>query len=92
MTKKMTGKAIDALHKRVVRQPVLVWDRLTNAEQKRAFAFAQLYRQFLDDAKTERLAAAAIVRALTDNGFVDIQKATPQNKKVYAAYRISTKP
>ena len=87
MTKKMTGKAIDALHKRVVRQPVLVWDRLTNAEQKRAFAFAQLYRQFLDDAKTERLAAAAIVRALTDNGFVDIQKATPQNKKVYAAYR-----
>lgn len=87
MTKKMTGKAIDALHKKVVRQPALVWDRMTAAEQKQTFVFADEYKQFLDAAKTERLAAAAIARELEDNGFVDIQKATAKNKKVYGVYR-----
>lgn len=87
MTRKMTGKAIDALHKKVVRQPALVWDRMTAAEQKQTFVFADEYKQFLDAAKTERLAAAAIARELEDNGFVDIQKATAKNKKVYGVYR-----
>ena len=87
MTKKMTGKAIDALHKKVVRHPDLVWDRMTAADQKQTVTFADEYKQFLDAAKTERLAAAAIARELEDNGFVDIQKATAKNKKVYGVYR-----
>ncbi len=87
MTSKMTGKSIDALHKKVVRKPALVWDRFTAAEQKRAFDFAEQYKQFLDAAKTERLAVAAIVRELDTAGFVDIQKAASKNRKVYAVYR-----
>ena len=86
MTKKMTGKDITALHKKVVRKPVLVWDRFTAAEQKKAFAFAEQYKRFLDTAKTERLAAAAIVKELDDNGFVDIHRATRKQSKVYGIY------
>lgn len=87
MTAKMTGKAIDALHKKVVRKPALVWDRFTAAEQKRAFDFSEKYKQFLDAAKTERLAVAAIVKDLEAAGFVELQKATRKSRKVYSVYR-----
>ncbi len=86
MPKKLSAKDITDLHKKVVRQPMLVWDHFSTTEQKNALGFAEDYKQFLDAAKTERLAAAAIVKELGKNGFVDIQKATRKNKKVYGVY------
>jgi aspartyl aminopeptidase len=87
MTEKMTDKAREALHKKVVRKPTLVWDRFTAAEKKRAFVFAEDYKQFLDVAKTERLAVTAIVKELDGRGFVNIQKASGKHRKVYGVYR-----
>jgi aspartyl aminopeptidase len=87
MTEKKTDKAIDALHKKMIRKPVLVWDRFTAAEKKRAFDFAEQYKRFLDEAKTERLAVAAIVRELEDHGFIDIGKAARKHRKIYGVYR-----
>ena len=86
MTGKMDKKTIEALHRKVVRKPGLVWDRFTAAQQKRAFEFAEQYKRFLDVAKTERLAADAIVKELSDNGFVEIGRATRKNKKIYRVY------
>ena len=87
MTKKMTAQAVKALHEKLVRQPALVWDRLTTAGQKQALALAEDYKQFLDAAKTERLAVGAIVRELKKAGFVDIAAATRKHRKVYGVYR-----
>ncbi len=87
MAKKSSGKAVDALHKKFVREPVLVWDRCSAAEKKRVFDFSEQYKQFLDKAKTERLASAALVKELDGNGFVDIRKATGKHRKVYVVYR-----
>jgi len=87
MTKKMTTQAVKALHEKLVRQPALVWDRLTTAGQKQALALAEDYKQFLDAAKTERLAVGAIVRELKKAGFVDIAAATRKHRKVYGVYR-----
>ncbi|MEW6079660.1 MAG: aminopeptidase [Thermodesulfobacteriota bacterium] len=87
MTEKNTDKAADALHKKMVRKPVLVWDRFTAAEKKRAYDFAEPYKRFLDGAKTERLAVAAIVEDLESHGFVNMEKATRKHRKVYSLYR-----
>jgi aspartyl aminopeptidase len=87
MTEKKTGGDLDALHKKIIRKPVLVWDRFTAAEKKKAFDFAEPYKRFLDEAKTERLAVAAIVRELESRGFVDMEKADRRHRKIYGLYR-----
>jgi aspartyl aminopeptidase len=47
----------------------LVWDRYDEAQVKGAFAFAEGYKKFLDEAKTEREAVGAIVRSAEGTGF-----------------------
>ncbi|MDY6822790.1 MAG: aminopeptidase [Thermodesulfobacteriota bacterium] len=71
----MTKKEIDAFAKKTTRKPQMVWDRLTQADEKKAFAFTDDYKRFLDKAKTERKAVAAIVEQLEQKGFVNIDGA-----------------
>jgi len=86
MRSKMTKKEVKALADKVCLERVPAWDRFSAAEAKAAFAFAETYRRFLDDAKTERRAAAAIVAELKKNGFEDIRRASARKKKVYRLY------
>jgi aspartyl aminopeptidase len=47
----------------------LVWDRYDAAQVKEAFAFAEGYKKFLNEAKTEREAVEAIVKSAEEAGF-----------------------
>ena len=63
--KKKTSKVKDT----VMRQPSLVWDKLTARERKETFAFAEGYKDFLNSGKTEREAVAAIEKHAKLSGF-----------------------
>jgi aspartyl aminopeptidase len=66
------GKANEktkALEKRVKLTGKLVWDRYDEALVKEAFAFAEGYKGFLNEAKTEREAVEAIARSAQGQGF-----------------------
>ncbi len=86
MRSRMSKKEVKALADKVCLERTPAWDRFSAAEAKAAFAFAEKYRQFLDDAKTERRAAAAIVAELQKNGFADIRRASARKRKVYRLY------
>lgn len=63
----------------------LVWDKLSTAEKEEAFKFAEDYKAFLDQGKTERESIREIVRIAEENGFVSMdqvrgKKLRPGNK------------
>ena len=65
---KANGKT-KALEDRVKLTGRLVWDRYDAAQVKEAFAFAEGYKRFLNEAKTEREAVEAIVKSAEGAGF-----------------------
>jgi aspartyl aminopeptidase len=69
------GKAKEgtkALEEKVKLQGRLVWDRYDETKVKEAFAFAEGYKGFLNAAKTEREAVAAIVQSAQQAGFYPV--------------------
>ena len=62
------------LEKKLKFQGKLVWDRLEEKEKKDAFRFAEWYKKFLDQAKTEREAVAEILRAAEKAGFRELSR------------------
>lgn len=85
--KTMTKKELDALKKKISRKPVLVWDCLSTAEEKKVFQFADKYKSFLDVAKTERKTASLIAAELEKSGFQDITTASSGGNKLYRIFR-----
>ena len=66
------GKASDktkSLEERVKLTARLVWDSYDDALVKEAFAFAEGYKSFLNEAKTEREAVEAIIKSVERAGF-----------------------
>ncbi|MDY6905798.1 MAG: aminopeptidase [Thermodesulfobacteriota bacterium] len=90
----MTKKEIDAFAKKAVRKSTLVWDRMTSSEEKKAFDFADDYKKFLNDAKTERKAVRAIVEKLEKNGFINIdgpkKTAVKKHGRYYRVFKEKT--
>ncbi len=68
--KKLTRKQIKDLSKKLSYAPRLVWDEITAAEKKRVFSFADGYKTFLDEAKTEREAVSIIRDMAEKSGFL----------------------
>lgn len=62
-------KGVKELEEKVKLKGVLVWDRYDEALRKESFAFAEGYKAFLNEAKTEREAVEAISRAAQGSGF-----------------------
>lgn len=65
------------------------WDFLSAGQSQEAFAFAEEYKLFLNDAKTEREAAAAAARYAAASGFrplADCEKLVPGDR-VFAVNR-----
>ncbi len=60
------------LKEKLALSPALVWDKLTAKEKKEAFAYADGYRRFLDQGRSERLAVAAFMNRAKAEGFVDL--------------------
>ena len=62
-----------------------VWQRMNEKERKAAMAYGERYKKFLDTARTERLAAAEIIRQAEAKGFKPVydMKALKAGDKVY---------
>jgi aspartyl aminopeptidase len=66
-----TKKATKEIEDRVKLKGELVWDRYDTARTHEAFSFAEGYKGFLNEAKTEREAVEAIVQSAQGAGFRD---------------------
>ena len=62
-----------------------VWQRMNARERKAAMAYGEKYKAFLDTARTERLAAAEIIRRAEEKGFKPVytMKSIKAGDKVY---------
>ena len=65
-------KKIEGLKKQLLRKPTFVWDVLAASDKKKAFAFSEAYKRFLDSAKTEREAVQTIERFAVEKGFRNV--------------------
>ncbi|MCX7904807.1 MAG: aminopeptidase [Caloramator sp.] len=59
-----------------------IWDKIGESEVKEIMDFAEKYKDFMNKAKTEREATAEIVRMAREKGFIDLNDAIAQNKKL----------
>jgi aspartyl aminopeptidase len=83
----MNKKQIEDFKKRTVRKPKLVWDVLTNKENIQVDQLADDYKLFLDQAKTEREAVAAILKKAEASGFENIENSGNSSGKYYRVFR-----
>lgn len=60
----------------------LVWDSLKDGEMEELMALSERYKRFMDAAKTERESADEIVKAAKAKGYIDINDAISQGKKL----------
>ncbi len=66
---KVPAKEAKKAWDKLSRKPVLIWDKMTAAQEKKVFKFAKDYKEFLDFARTERKAVDYISRAAGEKGF-----------------------
>jgi aspartyl aminopeptidase len=59
------------------------WDGITKAEFDKIMKFSEGYKVFLDNAKTEREAVKFIEEKAGKHGYVNIDKATSKNRKLF---------
>lgn len=59
------------------------WDGITAAEEREMMSFAEDYKRFLDDSKTEREAVATIGRIARRNGYRPIGEATKKDDRLF---------
>ncbi len=64
------------------------WVSYTHEQEKAAFDFAQDYKNFLDNAKTEREAIDAIVNDIEKEGYVELSKLIESGAKLKAGDKV----
>lgn len=64
-------KELKELEKKLKFKGKLSWDRMSEQERREAFLFAEGYKRFLSQAKTEREAVWEIQRMAQEAGFID---------------------
>ncbi|RPJ42196.1 MAG: aminopeptidase, partial [Deltaproteobacteria bacterium] len=75
--------AIQELEKKLKWGGKLSWDRFDDRERDEAFRFAEGYKSFLDQAKTEREAVQEIVRLAREAGFQELSKKSRGKKFLF---------
>lgn len=73
MAQDTIGKEIE---KRLSWQVKNAWDKMSEEDKKKTMAFAEEYKQFLNQAKTEREAVNVMVAELEARGFKDLKTAS----------------
>ena len=68
----MKNKELQEMEKKLTCQSESAWREYSEKQQEKIFAFAQKYKNFLDQGKTERECVLAAVDLLEKNGFCDI--------------------
>jgi aspartyl aminopeptidase len=77
-----------ALEDKVKLAGKLVWDRYDEAHVKAAYAFAEGYKAFMNEAKTEREAVEQIVASAKQAGFRP--QDTAQGKRIYRVNKVKS--
>ncbi len=72
----------DSNQKSLTKEYGLVWDKLTEEELSGLMAFSEGYKRFLDASKTEREAAAEIIRLAEKAGFKNLKSLIESNSKL----------
>ena len=81
------GEKTKRLKEKLALSPAPVWDKLNAKEKKEVFAYADGYRQFLDQGRSERLAVAALVKRTKAEGFVDLSVRGKGHSKLFQLMR-----
>jgi aspartyl aminopeptidase len=69
---------LDLLRERLTISPRLVWDHVDEAERQAIMDYAERYKKFLDNAKTEREAVKVIESQARTRGFVPLAGSDPK--------------
>ncbi len=79
------GKQLDAkqLGEKLFHKRKSGWDGVNAAAEREMMAFAEDYKRFLDDSKTEREAVATIGRIARRSGYCPIGEATKKDTKLF---------
>lgn len=64
------------------------WLKYTKAEKKAVFDFAERYRKFISECKTERECTEEILREAEAEGYIDLKKAIAEGKKLSAGDKV----
>ena len=64
------------------------WEKYTASEQKKVFAFAEEYRKFLSECKTERECTAFFKKKAKEAGFADLKEVIQKKKKLKAGDKV----
>lgn len=76
-------EATKKIEEKVKLKGKLVWDKYDEARAKEAFSFAEGYKGFLSDAKTEREAVGEILKSAQGVGFCAPSEGEGNNKRIY---------
>ncbi len=87
----MNRKELEKLEKKILKKDKNSFEYLNKKQASAAFAFAEEYKTFLNNAKTEREAVNEIVKMAKANGFIDIDMITDKTplkeKKYYRVFK-----
>lgn len=64
------------------------WEKYSNSDIKKVNAFAEEYRQFISECKTERLCVAKAVELAKAAGYRDLQEVIDKNQKLKAGDKV----
>jgi len=82
--KKATKRAdIQKIEKRLCFKKRSGWEHINEAEERAVMSFADDYKRFLTDAKTEREAVSVIGRMARRHGYVPIDGAKSQDRRLF---------
>ena len=66
------------------------WNAINSDEKEEVFNFSTGYKDFLDEGKTERESAQAILKLAKENGFMPFEDAIKQRQKIVAGQKFYT--
>lgn len=87
MPEKKPAKKAEDLKKKLVKEQLRTWDTLSTKDRKSVFAYADGYREFLNQAPTERRAVKVILEEASKKGFVRIDSGKKHSGKLYLESR-----
>ena len=64
------------------------WSKYSAADKKKIFQFAEKYRKFISDNKTERECVAEAVKIAEKKGYVNLEKIIKENRKLKAGDKV----
>ncbi|PCI29913.1 MAG: aminopeptidase [SAR324 cluster bacterium] len=74
---------LEELGKKLLFEKKCGWQDISQDEEKEIFELSEQYKQFLDTSKTEREAMVTIEKMATAHGYVPIEKASKEDRKLF---------